>query len=77
MSDKYDAYAWILDALTTTETIGCMPPDMIEIIKDSTKCLNVDFNELLNDMRRQITEQNKTGELGMYNSMFTGSRPRS
>ena len=77
MSDEYDAYAWILDALTTTDSIGCMPPDMIEIVKDSTKRMTVDFNELLNEMRRQITEQNKTGDLGMYNSMFTGSKPQS
>lgn len=64
MSEQYDAFAWLLDALTAVTSIQCMPPDMVEIIRDPSRRMDVDFNDLLNKARDQIKRDNNLSELG-------------
>lgn len=68
MSEKYDAEAWLLDALTHYTALEVMPPDMVEIIKDPTRRMDVDLNELLNKARNEIRRQNNFNMLGHLNA---------
>jgi hypothetical protein len=66
MSEKYDAEDWLLDALTNDATLEVMPPDMVAIMKDPTRCMEVDFNTLLNKARDKIRRANNFNILGCH-----------
>ena len=67
---EYDARAWLLDALTHEDAIENMPPDMVEIIKDPTKSIDLNLKDLLNQARIQIKRDNNMSALGRYFGYF-------
>jgi hypothetical protein len=74
MSEKYDAEDWLLDALTNYTALEVMPPDMVAIMKDPTRRMEVDFNALLNKARDEIRRANKFNILGCHSMQTSEDR---
>ena len=64
MAARYNAHDWIVDALSATLSIHCMPSDMQEIIKDPSANMNIDFNKVLKEVREVIKVNGEMNQLG-------------